>query len=132
MQQSNIYIISYSLNNCIKIKNYTILFIHFKFISSSFFYLRRKESKRNHRRLIHENIQIFKNPFERKFAEKRHVKFFQPGRRKKKRKNKKQPRLYRYYSYNVTKRRYRGALLTDIGDFDDAFRAPTLINCLGS
>lgn len=48
MQQSNIYIISYSLNNCIKIKNYTILFIHFKFICSSFFYLERKENKRNY------------------------------------------------------------------------------------
>lgn len=87
MQRSNIYIISYSLNNCIKIKNYTILFIYFKFISSSFFYLWRKESKRNYRRLIH----IFENPFERKFAKrkKRHIFSATEGRGKKKRKNKK-------------------------------------------
>lgn len=88
MQQSNIYIISYSLNNCIKIKNYTILFIHFKFISSSFFYLRRKESKRNYRQLIHEDIRFLRirSKENSQKKEKRHAKFFQPlkGGKKKK------------------------------------------------
>lgn len=85
MQRSNIYIISYSLNNCIKIKNYTILFIHFKFISSSFFYLRRKESKRNHRRLIHEDIRFSRiRSKENSQKEKKDTQsFFSSGRKKK-------------------------------------------------
>lgn len=84
MQRSNIYIISYSLNNCIKIKNYTILFIHFKFISS-FFYLRRKESKRNHRRLIHEDIRFSRiRSKENSQKEKKDTQsFFSSGRKKK-------------------------------------------------
>lgn len=63
MQQSNIYTISYfllySLNSYIKTKNYyyeIILLIYFKLICSFFSYLRKKESKRNRRRLIHQDI----------------------------------------------------------------------------
>lgn len=63
MQQSNIYTISYfllySLNSYIKTKNYyyeIILLIYFKLICSFFSYLRKKESKRNCRRLIHQDI----------------------------------------------------------------------------
>lgn len=101
MQQSNIYTISYfllySLNSYIKTKNYyyeIILLIYFKLICSFFSYLRKKESKRNRRRLIHQDIT-----FSRIRSKENWRKVFSATERregKEKRKNKNS--LYRYYS----------------------------------
>lgn len=134
MQQSNIYTISYfllySLNSYIKTKNYyyeIILLIYFKFICSFFFYLRKKESKRNRRRLIHQDIT-----FSRIRSKENWRKVFSAIESREGGKKGRIKIVYIDIIRNVRKRRYRGALLTDIGDFHDAFRAPTLINCLGS